>query len=559
MVLRLESDSREQEQRRVLGSLAWIHHCTGDHEKAMSISAEGLSLLDDADSTSEKAQFLTTIGHASHSRGEFDQAIDYQQKALEIYEGLEDSPGIIRTLNAIAGSQLAAGHIDEALTLIEQVHQATEETGDRAGRAMCLHQHAAVLFRCGDLEDALRKIESSAEISGQLNMRFLRNRNHFLRGKIRRKTGDLREAESDLLRAFGVYSRGGIGSWLIECMIELGWLHLDRSDAVKAGEILDKLQKIEGLASYHHMSFEVSHLGNAIDLLNGRDHEEVLACWESLEKQARDRSALELRIRILTQIADLQVEVRQLEEARQSYRLCDRLHQAFSESLPGPLRPLYLASQKVSTPLEGGHEVPEVVSPEEAAEEDADHLEAADCSGNPDSVVTVVEDSHSAELLRVSRLLAEASSLPLPRVLIPKSMSALVRALGGEQGWILTRKGDAIHVACGVDSQGQTLKSHQERIALPLVEEIWKSGKSLLTPRIVDDPRTQTLECLYRTGVRSLCVKPLKSEGKIRALVYVTDPDVSRMESAEGNDVLEAYCGLLGFLLPRTDQVSTSP
>ncbi|OUU20075.1 MAG: hypothetical protein CBC13_11330 [Planctomycetia bacterium TMED53] len=557
MVMRLDSDFRDQEQHRVLGSLAWIHHCTGDHEKAMSISAEGISLLGEADSSSERAQFLTTIGHASHSRGEFDQAIDYHQKALDIFEGLEDSPGIIRTLNAITASQLAAGHVDEALSLIDQVQQATEETGDQAGRAMCFHLNASALLRCGDLEEALRQIKASAEISTQLNMRFLRNRNHFLRGKIRRRAGDFEEAESDLLRAFGVYARGGKGSWLIECMVELCWLHLDRSDSTKAKEILAKVHQIEGIASHPVMELEVSHLENSIELMEGRDPEEVLARWESLEKQARDRSALEIRIRLLSQIAELQVEVRKLDEARQSYRLCDRLHQAFSESLPGPLRPRYLSSQKVATQLEGGHEVPEVNTGEEDVEEKDLESDQAKESLDSQSQDSAVDEFYAVELMRVSRLLAEASALPMPRVLIPKSLSALVRALDGEQGWLLTRKGDAIHVACGVDGHGQTLKSHQERIALPLVEEIWNSGKSLTTHRIVDEPRTQTLECLYRTGVKGLCVVPLKTDGQIRALLYITDPEVSRLESGEGKAVLDAHCGLMGFLLPRANPVST--
>ena len=147
----------------------------------------------------------------------------------------------------------------------------------------------------------------------------------------------------------------------------------------------------------------------------------------------------------------------------------------------------------------------------------------------------------------------------MPRVMIPKSLAALVRAFEGKQGWILIRKGDAIHVACGVDGKGQPLKGHQERIALPLVEEIWNSGKGLVAPRIVDDPRTQTLECLYRNGVSSLCVMPLKAEGSIRALLYIADLDGRRVDSLQGRAVLEAHCGLLGFLLPRTQAVPAKP
>ena len=559
MVIRLQdTDDSSCEQLRVLGALAWIQHCTGDHEKALSISAEGLSLLGESDSSAEKAQFLTTIGHASHCRGEFDQAIDYQDRALEIYEGLEDSAGIIRTLNALSGAKLAAGYVDEALELLDQVEQSTSDNGDRAGHAMCMHLHSAALLRCGDLENSLEKVESSVVISGQMNMRFLKNRNHFLRGKIRRRKGDMEGAESDLYRAFGVYSRGGKGSWLLECMMELSWLHIDRKEADKAAEIIENIFRLEGYESNRLLALEVRYLRICIDQLLGKDLESLLDGLKTLEKEARDRSALELRIRLLNCLAEWQVEMRQLEDARQSYRRCDRLHQAFSESLPGPLRPRYLSSQKVVTPLEGGHEVPEVFSAEETELENLQESQGFSDSENPRQAPEPEEEFLSAELVRVSRLLAEAAAMPMPRVLIPKSLSALVRALGGQQGWILTRKGDSIHVACGVDGQGQSLKGFQERIALPLVEEIWNSGKGLTARRIVDEPRTQTLECLYRNGVSSLCVMPLRSEGTIRALVYIADPEGSRIGSVQSKAVLDAHCGLLGLLLPRTQAVPTN-
>ena len=559
MVVRLDPEDNHREQLRVLGSLAWIQHCTGDHEKALSISAEGLALMEEDDSSAEKAQFLTTIGHASHCRGEYDQAIDFQNRALEIHEGLEDSAGIRRTMNALSGAKLAAGHIDEALDLIDQVLKSSEETGDKAGHAMCLHQHAAALLRCGDLESAYEMAEASAEVCGQLKMRFLRNRNHFLRGKVRRLMGDLEGAESDLFRAFGVYSRSGKGSWLMECMIELCALHIDRSDAAKTEQMFEHIQRVEGVESNLPLALEINYLEICSDQLRGTSSEELISRLKELEEKARDRSALDLRIRILTKLAELQIELRQLDEARQSYHRCDRLHQAFSESLPGALRSIYLESQKVVAPLEGGHQVPEVNSADVSSEDSCEAVEEIHESPVSEKPRSLADDFQSTELVRVSRLLSEAAAMPMPRVMIPKSLAALVRAFEGKQGWILIRKGDAIHVACGVDGKGQPLKGHQERIALPLVEEIWNSGKGLVAPRIVDDPRTQTLECLYRNGVSSLCVMPLKAEGSIRALLYIADLDGRRVDSVQGRAVLEAHCGLLGFLLPRTQAVPAKP
>jgi hypothetical protein len=113
-------------------------------------------------------------------------------------------------------------------------------------------------------------------------------------------------------------------------------------------------------------------------------------------------------------------------------------------------------------------------------------------------------------------------------------------------------------VAFGVDASGKPLKGHKDRIALSLVEDVWDSGKGVLARRIVDEPRTQTLESLYKSGMQSLCVMPLRLEGKVRALAYIADPDASVLESAEGKSLIEAHCGLMGFLLPRQNQTSTT-
>jgi tetratricopeptide (TPR) repeat protein len=557
IVMRLDEEVRGNEQLRVLGSLAWIQYCTGDYDRALKISAEGLSLLDDADASAEKAFFLANIGHASQARGEVSQAIDFHQQALEIHEDLEASTGVTRSLNALCGAYLADGQIAEALEIVDQVIQSTEESGDRSGRALALHHQAEALMRCGDLSLSLEKVEISRELSQQLNMRYLSTRNYLIRGKIRRITGDLHAAESDLLRAYGVHSRSGKGIGLAECLLELVYLNIEQGNTPQASDILDRLRYVNEDISQRRLSLEIQYLEACIDLALNHDPETSLEKFEAVEKGSRERSDLDLRIRIMTHIAELQVEQRKLDDARQSYQQCDRLHQAVSESLPNHLRAPYLESQQVGAGLEGGREVKEVLTEEissDTVQEDVEEGMASESSVH----INREQERLSAEMMRVTTLLGEAALTPVPRVIIPKSLSALVRAIRGQQGWILTRKGDEVHVAFGVDASGKPLKGHKDRIALSLVEDVWDSGKGVLARRIVDEPRTQTLESLYKSGMQSLCVMPLRLEGKVRALAYIADPDASVLESAEGKSLIEAHCGLMGFLLPRQNQTSTT-
>ena len=105
---------------------------------------------------------------------------------------------------------------------------------------------------------------------------------------------------------------------------------------------------------------------------------------------------------------------------------------------------------------------------------------------------------------------------------------------------------------CAADAAGAPLKGHHERLALAAVEDVWESGKSILAARIVDEPRVQAMEELYSSGIQSLAVIPLRSDGSVRAIAYLADPDPTAVTSASGKTLLEAHAGLLGLLLPRS-------
>ncbi len=553
VVSRLTGADRDQEKVRVLSQLSWLHVCAGDYDRAMKLSGEGLSLIGDEEKTAEHAMFFSTIGNASLCRGDVEQSKEFHRRALEIREDLEDVPAVINSLSSLSESHLAAGQPVEALELTRQGTELACELGDQPGQALCLHREAAALLVCGDLTGALQRVESSMEISQQQRMKFLGIRNHLLRGRIRCLEGDIAGSEGDLLRALGVHARAGTGFGLVECLLDLVDLHLKAKDLDRAGEELQRASQVAQELSHPDLEGQVGLRFARLKRCQEAEPAEILKLLEGVEHTARDCGDLLLRAASLVEQAEIHIEQRNLDEARQSYSEADDLHQAFAEQLPHALREQYLSRHRVGETRKGQKVVREISSQlPETPLEDVNPIE-------PVTEQVADETAHSEEMLRVASLLTEAASASMPRVLIPKALACLVRSTGSKQGWVLSRNGDEVRVVCGAHQDGTPLKGSLERIALAAVEDVWDTGRSILAPRVVDEPRVQAMEGLYSSGVQSLAVIPLHRDGTIRAVAYLADPEPAQLVSSSSKALLDAHSGLLGLLMPRNSTVSTHP
>ncbi|MEE2889022.1 MAG: protein kinase [Planctomycetota bacterium] len=552
VVARLSGGNRDQEQVRVLSQLSWLYVCSGDYDRAMKISGEGLSLAGDEEKTAEHALFFCTIGSASLCRGDIEQSLEFHRRSLEIREDLEDVPAVINSLNALSEVHLVAGKPVEALSLAAQGLEMATELGDQPGRALSLHREAAAYLLCGDLEGARERVEASLEISQQQRMKFLGIRNHLLRGRVRCHEGDLRGSEGDLLRALGVHARVGTGVGLVECLLDLVDLHLVAKDPRRAEEELQRACEAIREISHPRLAAQVALRCARLQRCSGSEPAAILEALEEVEQTARDDGDRILRAASLVEQAEIHIELRNLDEARQSYSEADDLHHAFAEQLPHPLRGHYLSLYRVGEAQQGEKVVREI--PAEVLESPVEQIEQEVELKEP--VVSGGSD-HAEEMLRVASLLTEAASASLPRVLIPKALACLVRSTVSKQGWILTRNGDEVRVVCGANHDGTPLKGSLERIALAAVEDVWDSGRAILAPRVVDESRVQTMEELYSSGVQSLAVIPLYLDGTIRAVAYLADPDSTRLVSDSGKLLLDAHAGLLALLLPRSSAVPT--
>ncbi|MGE4619742.1 MAG: protein kinase [Planctomycetota bacterium] len=550
VVTRLSGEECDQERICVLSHLSWLHVCAGDYDRAMKISGEGLSLAGDEEKTADHALFFNTIGSASLYRGELEQSQEFHQRALEIREDLEDVPATVVSLNALSETLLVAGEAVEALRMSRQGLELATELGDLPAQALSLHREAAALMVCGDLKGALEGIEMSLEICQQQRLKYLGVQNHRLRGRIRCLEGDLAGSEGDLLRALGLYARAGKGVGLIECLLDLIDLHLVSNDIVRTGEELQRVDEAIRELSHPGLVGQVALRRARWQRLSKIDELEILKSLEKVEAVARDSGDRMLRAASLVEQAEIHIELRNLDKARKCYSEADDLHQAFAEQLPHPLRDHYLSRHRVGEARKGEVTVREIVAEEPSV--------SVEVGIEVDQKEPLVQESarHDEEMLRVASLLTEASTASLPRVLIPKALACLIRATGSKQGWILVRNGDDVRIVCGADHDGKPLRGLLERIALAAVEDVWDSGRAILAPRVVDEPRVQAMEELYSSGVQSVAVLPLRLDGMIRAVVYLADPEPSHLVNDSGKQLLDAHSGLLGLLLPRSASVS---
>lgn len=540
----LDSVDGIRERVNSLSSLAWISVCLGQYDRAMKISADALGLADELNEHSEHAMIFTTIASANLYKGNIPQAIEFHQRALEIRERLEKAPEIIISLNRLGEAYLAGAEYSEALKHIDQSLAASEEIGDAFGRAMSLNLLATVHLHLGDLDAADRFLGVSLNLSRDYRMRFLTLRNHLLRGRLRKERGDYSGGEGDLLRVLGAYARQGVGQGLVECLLELADLQRLASEFDKALDSIGRAVSSARALGNPILEVRTQLLEVTIDRVSkGQKIEDLQPRLEKLAVLAESTGLRELRAAVEIEGAELSVQSRNLEDARRRYQTAEDHIREVADRLSHEKRETYLSRHRISVPRGGAKEVREVdrsEAPEDSSVEDRGVREpTADLSGR------------QKELLRVASLLQEVGQNGNFSAFLPKVVNCLTSACGAEAGFLLTRNGDAVRVVSGFDGNGEPLRSSAHLICLEALEDVWENSRGVLAQRVVDDPRVQGYESLYSHNIGSLAILPVKSEGVMRAVVYLVNPGPEELVGREGGPVLLAYLNLLSLILPR--------
>ncbi len=544
----------KSENVRVHSSLAWVHVCLGQYEKAMKISADALRFAEELDEQSEHAMIFSTIGSANFFRGHYDQAIEFHTRALEIRERMENAPEIIISLNNLGEAYMASGEYMEALKHFNQACSAAEEIGDAFGRAMGLHRLAEVHLRLGDNDEANRFLNDSLKLSRDYRMRFLTTRNYLLRGRLHKNQDQLSKAEADLFRALGVFARQGSRLNVAECLLEVAEIHALRGDYDQA---LNLIQEATGNA-----------VGLNVAILEARAR--LLACRVEREAGLAEPADLLDRLRMVGRVldgtkntellaaveleyAEIHVQGRNLDEARTSYRAAEDYLREVVDRLPHKYRDSYLALHHItgSPSGEAKVEVREVGS-------EAQPIVPGIISGTKTAVVrkqlsegTREVSSQERELLRIATLLQDLGQGANVRSMLPKVLNCMIQGSGSEAGALLIRRSDEVRILGAFNRRGEPVRNIGDLVCLEALELAWDSNDPILAPRVVDEPRIAEFEALYKNDISSLAVLPLKVDSSHRAAVYLINPDADQLSQPMGGPILLSYQNLVSLLLPR--------
>ncbi len=551
-----ESDEDRSERVRVHSSLAWVHVCLGQYEKAMKISADALRFAEGLDEQSEHAMIFSTIGSANFFKGQLEPAIEFHTRALEIRERLENAPEIIISLNNLGEAYMASGEYMEALKHFNQACSAAEEIGDAFGRAMALHRLAEVHLRLGDNEEADRFMRDSLKLSRDYRMRFLTTRNHLLRGRLHKNQDQLSKAEGDLFRALGVFARQGSRLNVAECLLEVAEIHALRGDYDQA---LNLIQEAIGNA----VALNVAVLEARARLLGVRiereagtaDPDELLNKLRMVGRILEGTKNVELLAAVELEYAEIHVQGRNLEEARASYRAAEDLLREIVDRLPHKYRESYLLLHHVS----GGTGGDKVAVRETASEIEPNPKEDGERGGtrvvrSPNSDEPRVVPPLERELLRVATLLQDLGQGANVRSMLPKVINCMIQGTGSEIGCLLLRRGDEVRILGAFGRRGQPVKNIGDLVCLEALELAWDTNEAILAPRVVDDPRIAGHEVLYRNDITALAVLPMRLDSSHRAAVYLTNSDPLQLVAPVGGPILLAYQNLVSLILPRVVQ-----
>lgn len=556
----IDSDEKSttEEKIRVYNAIGWVYVCMGKYEKAMKISIDALRQIEGLEERSEHAMIFSTIGSSNYFKGNVEQAVEFHSRALEIRENLENVPDIIISLNNLGDAYLSSSEYMEALSYYGQALSQAEEIGDVFGRAMALHNLSKTYHALGDDVQAEGFLRDSLKFSRDFKMRYLNTLNYLLRGKQRRRRDELSKAESDLFRALGVFAKQGTRWGLAQCLLEVAELQSQRGH-------FDEALRLVREAVGNAVTLKVAALEARARLLElsilrssgGSDDEDLQDKLNLLARSLETNKSAELLGQIEVERAELFVRMRKLDAARESFRRADEYFREISDRLPPELREGYLAIRHVSNPE---------ISEAEFREVPAEPTDASDFTRVGAGTVAVPAprardtsaeaeapqiNDEQAELLRVASLLQEFGQASSPRMFLHKVMTCVIQATQADEGFLLVRDGDKVRILVALDKRLEKARNPNQRICLEALEECWEQLASILTARVLDDPKVREFESLYSANVTSLAVLPLRVDADHLGALYLNNPHASWLTPETGSPALIAYQNLLQLTMPR--------
>jgi len=462
------------ERIRVFNCIGWVYVCMGKYEKAMTISLEGLRVIQGNSEKIEHAMIFNTIGSANYYKGNITRAIEFHSRSLKIRENLENIPEVTTSLNNLGSAYLANAEFGEALEHFKKALASSEEIGDPYGKAMTLFNFARVHHGVGCSSRAEKYLRESLRLSKNYNMRFLNMQNYILLGLILRDRKENAKAEGYLFRALTSFSKQGNRWGLCTVLLDLVEVHRQRRNFGEAKALADEaLRYATDLDIDYLRALSLLAKARLIRDAGEKDPEKPLQLLTEAMGATSKVENPEIHGLILVEKAEVLVRLRRLQEAQDSFRGAEEKFRAVLDRLPKDFRNSYQEKHKdkflkgsvhlaAEVPAAPREKPPKKVEPERKS------------SPKP-------EDDH---LRRINELTKYLNSLPPLREFASRLLSHLVRVTGATAGFIFERMGDRLHPMAALGSKDRSVQDAANKIDIEHLQDSMKQKIPILGTKI---------------------------------------------------------------------------
>jgi tetratricopeptide (TPR) repeat protein len=216
----------------------------GDHEQALAIFQEAITITEKKGIINEKAAAMRGIGAIHYYRGEYDEALDLWSFSLDIHKEAGDQAGEAKGLNNVGAIYYALGKYDQALDFFSRSLDLREKLGDLDEVGSSLHNLGALNFVLGRYSQALAYYKRSYAIFQELGNRALESASLDAIGLIHSSNGEYDDALECYTRALTLFQQIGNRSGEASGYYHLGIIYYKLEDYPLAAEHFGRSKSI---------------------------------------------------------------------------------------------------------------------------------------------------------------------------------------------------------------------------------------------------------------------------------------------------------------------------
>ncbi len=241
---KLQASGKISEVALVQIELAKIAYRRGDYLKAQGMFEKALETSDRVGDIRSLATVSNHLGIIRRMLGEYDAAYEYFHKALIEFQSIQDFRGAAECLNNIGVVHLKRGQFQQGRQYFEKAHTLCKEIGNFPLSAFVYLNEAEYYWQIDDCPMATTYCRRALEYLVRLNNPIGIARTNLMFGRIFRKAGDLKTAESFFIESMTLYEKFCIPLGLANCSREYAQMLAESGRAGEAEQFETKAQEL---------------------------------------------------------------------------------------------------------------------------------------------------------------------------------------------------------------------------------------------------------------------------------------------------------------------------